>query len=119
MENEEEDKIRKNPDVELKKCKIFSQFYEKNDEDETAKEIDLPTPESLEKLCSPPMIKDLVTFDLQKFKSFFEEQKEENTNDVISVLNLDKISSIKNGDILPFVIIFIGGINSTTDIYIF
>ena len=117
MENEEEDKIRNNPDVELKKCKIFSQFYEKNDEDETAKEIDLPTPESLEKLCSPPMIKDLVTFDLQKFKSFFEEQKEENTNDVISVLNLDKISSIKNGDILPFVIIFIGGINSTTDIY--
>jgi len=117
MENEEEDKIRSNPDVELKKCKIFSQFYEKNDEDETAKEIDLPTPESLEKLCSPPMIKDLVTFDLQKFKSFFEEQKEENTNDVISVLNLDKISSIKNGDILPFVIIFIGGINSTTDIY--
>ena len=117
MENEEEDKIRNNLDVELKKCKIFSQFYEKNDEDETAKEIDLPTPESLEKLCSPPMIKDLVTFDLQKFKSFFEEQKEENTDNVISVLNLDKISSIKNGDILPFVIIFIGGINSTTDIY--
>jgi len=53
MENEEEDKIRNNLDVELKKCKIFSQFYEKNDEDETAKEIDLPTPESLEKLCSP------------------------------------------------------------------
>ena len=117
MENEEEDKIRSNPDVELKKCKIISQFYEKNDEDETAKEIDLPTPESLEKLCSPPMIKDLVAFDLQKFKSFFEEQKEENTDNVISVLNLDKISSIKNGDILPFVIIFIGGINSTTDIY--
>ena len=117
MENEEEDKIRNNPDVELKKCKIISQFYEKNDEDETAKEIDLPTPESLEKLCSPSMVKDFVTFDLQKFKSFFEEQKEENTDNVISVLNLDKISSIKNGDILPFVIIFIGGINSTTDIY--
>ena len=117
MENEEEDKIRNNLDVELKKCKIFSQFYEKNDEDETAKEIDLPTPESLEKLCSPSMVKDLVTFDLHKFKSFFEEQKEENTDNVISVLNLDKISSIKNGDILPFVIIFIGGINSTTDIY--
>ena len=116
MENEE-NLIKGNPDVELKKCKIISQFYEKNDEDETAKEIDLPTPESLEKLCSPPMIKDLVTFDLQKFKSFFEEQKEENTDNVISVLNLDKISSIKNGDILPFVIIFIGGINSTTDIY--
>ena len=105
------EEIKANPDVDLKECKVISQFYEKNDDDEKAKIIDLPTPESLEKLCSPQVVKDCVTFDIKKYKSFFEKQKEE------TVLNLDKISSIKNGEVLPYVLIFMGGINTTTDIY--
>ena len=113
------EEIKTNPDVDLKECKVFSQFYEKNDDDEKAKEMDLPTPESLEKLCSPQVVKDCVTFDIKKYKSFFVKQKEEYSENEITILNLDKISSIKNGEVLPYVLIFLGGINSATDIYTF
>ena len=113
------EEIKTNPDVDLKECKVFSQFYEKNDDDEKAKDMDLPTPESLEKLCSPQVVKDCVTFDIKKYKSFFVKQKEEYSENEITILNLDKISSIKNGEVLPYVLIFLGGINSATDIYTF
>ena len=116
---EDGENIKTNPDVDLKECKVISQFYEKNDDDEKAKNMDLPTPESLEKLCSPQVVKDCVTLDIKKYKSFFVKQKEEDSDNEITVLNLDKISSIKNGEVLPYVLIFLGGINSTTDIYTF
>ena len=116
MEDGEDNKA--NPDVDLEGIKVISQFYEKNDEiDEKSKIIDLPTPESLEKLCSPQVVKDCVTLDIIKYKSFFVKQK--GSDNEITVLNLDRISSIKNGEVVPYVLIFLGGINTTTDIYTF
>jgi hypothetical protein len=113
-----EDNIKKNSDVELKEYKIISKFMEKNEEEETAKDIDLPTPESFEKLCSLELVKNFLSFDMKKYQSLFETKKEEN-KDEKTILNLDKITSIINGELIPYIMIFIGGINSNSDIYNF
>ena len=98
MEDGEDNKA--NPDVDLEGIKVISQFYEKNDDDnEKSKIFDLPTPESLEKLCSPQVVKDCVTLNIIKYKSFFVRQKKEGSDNEITVLNLDRISSIKNGEV--------------------
>ena len=115
MENE----IKQNPEVELKEYRVISKFLEKNDDNETAKDIDLLTPESLEKLCSPQIVKDYITFNIEKYKSLLESQKDKDSDEEKYILNLDNISNIKNGDILPYILIFIGGINSTNTIYDF
>ena len=84
------------------------------------KNIKLSTPESLEKLYIPRMVQDSLTFDVKKYKSFLEVQKKENVEDEEkTILNLDKIPFIKNADILSYLLIFIGGINSENDIYEF
>ena len=116
----EDNNIKKNPDVELKEYKIISKFIEKNENEEKSKEIYLPTPESLEKLCSLELVKDFISFDLQKYKSLFEAKKEEKENNEEKIiLNLDKISSIVNEELVSYILIFIGGINSSNDIYTF
>ena len=107
----EENEIKKNPDVELKEYKIISKFREKKDNDENNDEISLPTPESLEKLCSIKMVKDNLEFNIEKYKSFIEEKGDK------SFINLDKVESIKNGDLISYILIFLGGLNSYTDIY--
>ena len=89
-----EDEVKPNPEVELKECRIISQYFEKNDKNETVKDIKLPTPESLEKLCIPKIVQDSLTFDIQKYKSFLEVQKKENAEDEEKTI-LDKISFIK------------------------
>ena len=107
----EENEIKKNPDVELKEYKIISKFREKKDNDENNDEISLPTPESLEKWCSIKMVKDNLEFNIEKYKSFIEEKGDK------SFINLDKVESIKNGDLISYILIFLGGLNSYTDIY--
>ena len=39
-----EDEIKPNPEVKLQEYKIISKYLEKNDQDETSKDIQLPTP---------------------------------------------------------------------------
>ena len=112
----EDENIKKNPDVELKEFKVISKFIDKNEEDENAKEISFPTIESLEKLCSHQIVKDVLSFDIQKFKSFFEIKKEEGEDNEKIILNLDKLTTI-NKELLPYILIFIGGINTFSDIY--
>ena len=116
----EDENVKKNPDVELKEFKIVCKYYDKNDDDENAKEIDLPTAESLEKLCFNQIVKDVLSFDIIKFKSFLEVKKEEEEGEIIekTILNLDKLTTI-NKELLPYILIFIGGINSNSDIYNF
>ena len=112
---EDDNSIKKNKDVELKEYKILSKYLKKNDDCENVKEIDLPTPESLERLCSLKIVKDNLEFDIKKYKSFIEIIQE--TNIEKSIFNLDKVESIKNGELIPYILIFLGGINSNTDIY--
>ena len=113
-----EENVKKNPDVELKELKIVCKFFDKNEDDENAKEIDFPTAESLEKLCSHQIVKDVLSFDIKKFKSFLEIKKEEDEDKEKIILNLDKLATI-NKDIYRYILILIGGINSNSDIYSF
>jgi len=106
QDEQEEKEIQKNPNVVLKKYKIISQFLEK-EEDQEYKEISLPTPESLQKLCEPQIVKDLLTFDVEKYSSFFKDD----------ILNLDKIELIKSQEMSIFLLILIGFINSENEIY--
>ena len=103
-----------NPLVELYEYKIISRFYEINDEDESKSiEIFLPTPESLLKLCDLKLVKDVIKFDLNIYESLLLKNPE---NEKI-IFNLDKIKSLTNKDILPFILVFIGGINSINTLY--
>ena len=110
--------IKPNPLVELHEYKIISSFLDINEDDNTRSiELFLPTPESIESLCTTQIIKNIINFDLQKYKSFFSVSKEQNLEKSIIILNLDAITSFKNKDILPFLLTFIGGINSINTIY--
>ena len=107
-----------NPDVVLKDYIVISKFI-KNEEDDEPKSYQLPTPEALDKLCSPQIVKDVLTFDLKKYKEYFETKKDNDSDEEKNILNLDKISSIKNDSLIPYILIFLGGINSVNTIYDF
>ena len=104
--------------VELKEFKVISRFYDVNEADYTTSiEIFLPTPESLGKLCNSQIVKEFVNFNLAKYKSFFIYKNAQYTAEEKIILNLDKIHSIQNKEILPFLIVFLGGINSINSLY--
>ena len=116
-EEKEEEKI-KNADIDLKEYIIYSKYFPTNNDDDDncndsiSREIFLPTPESFKKFCEHSLVKDLLNFNYEKYKNFFQKNK----NDENTVLNLNKISSINGPIVLAFVICFIGGINSETSI---
>ena len=116
-EEKEEEKI-KNAEIDLKEYIIYSQFFSKDNNDDDScndsisREIFLPTPESFKKFCEHSLVKDLLNFNYEKYKNFFQNN---NDNENI-IINLNKISSINDPNVLAFVICFIGGINSETSI---
>ena len=117
---ESENEIKPNPLVELQEYKIISQLFDKNEDDQTYSiNILLPTPESLDKLCNQQIVKDVLNFNLEKYKSYFEEQNSENQEEKKKILNLDKNTSIRSKDLLPHILIFIGGMNSENTLYDF
>lgn len=117
MENGNE--IKPNLLVVLQEYKIISQLFDKNEDDQTYSiNILLPTPESLDKMCNQPIVKDVLKFDLTKYKTFFEEQNSEEQEEKKIILNLDR-TSIKSKDLLPHILIFIGGMNSENTLYDF
>ena len=117
---ESENEIKPNPLVELQEYKIISQLFDKNEDDQTYSiNILLPTPESLDKLCNQQIVKDVLNFNLEKYKSYFEEQNSENQEEIKMILNLDKNTSIRSKDLLPHILIFIGGMNSENTLYDF
>ena len=119
-EEKEEEKII-NKDIDLKEYTIYSKYFPMSNEDNDndsgsnsiSKEIFLPTPESFKKFCEHSLVKDLVNFDFEKYKNFFQKN---NDNENI-IINLDKISSINDSIVLAFVICFIVGINSEISIF--
>ena len=117
---ESENEIKPNPLVELQEYKIISQLFDKNEDDQTYSiNILLPTPESLDKLCNQQIVKDVLNFNLEKYKPYFEEQNSENQEEIKMILNLDKNTSIRSKDLLPHILIFIGGMNSENTLYDF
>ena len=110
--------IKPNPLVELNEYKIISSFLNINEDDNTRSiEIFLPTPETFQTLCTSHMVKNVVNFDLQKYKSFFSIPKDQNIEKDKMILNLDELISLNNKIILPFLLTFIGGINSINTLY--
>ena len=107
-----------NTGVILKEYITISRFIKKEKDDEPKSYL-LPTPESLDKLCSQQIVKDVLTFDLKKYQTYFETKKDNNSDEEQNILNLDKLSSIKNNNLIPFILLFIGGINSFNTLYDF
>ena len=119
---ENEKKI--NEEIELKEYTIISKYFKENldnndEEDNDTKDIYLPTPESFKKLCNEKLIKDVIKFNYEKYKSYFKQNNEDYSSEEKLILNLDYITSIKDANILPYILFFLGGINSINSIYDF
>ena len=92
--------------------------------------IYLPTPESLQNLTNISLLKDLVKYDMKKYKSLFTPQskaqsvRENEENELESsfeekiILDLDQVPSIQDISMVSIVLVFLGGINSQNDICI-
>ena len=97
------EEVHNNPNVILKLYKIKCKHFDKEEEHE----YELPTPESLSKLCEPQIVKNLLTFHSEKYSSCIEGE----------ILNLDDIESIQSIEMAKFLIMFLGFVNSKNDIY--
>ena len=115
--NENEDK--NNKEIGLEKYIIISKYYNKDDQEEEKNEnnIFLPSLESFQKICNQKLVKDVINFDFKKYNSYFQKNMEENSLEEKNILNLDKISSLNNEHVLPYLVLFLGGLNSMNSIY--
>ena len=73
----------------------------------------LPTPENLLELFNLIVIRGQIEYDIEKYKSFFKIENEEN------ILDLTNIQTILNNKILNSILFFLGAINFENDIYEF
>jgi hypothetical protein len=73
----------------------------------------MPTPENLAILFDLNVIKNQITYDVEKYKTFF---KTENEEDMIDFTNAHHI---QNSKVLNSILFFFGAINSENDIYEF
>ena len=77
------------------------------------KKFYMPTPENLAILFDLNVIKNQITYDVEKYKTFF---KTENEEDMIDFTNAHHI---QNSKVLNSILFFLGAINSENDIYEF
>jgi len=123
----EKERRKGHVNVELIEYSIISKHFGENDKIQL---IFLPTPESVEKLMNSRIVRDLIQYNINKYRSYFkvsaDEEENENDNDTsVSVsateeklfLDLDKVPYINNITMLSIVLVFLGGINSQNDIY--
>jgi len=73
----------------------------------------LPTPENLLELFNLIVIQGQIEYNIEKYKSFFKIENEEN------ILDLTNIQTILNNKILNSILFFLGAINIENDIYEF
>ena len=73
----------------------------------------IPTPENLLELFNSNVIHGQIEYDMEKYKSFFKKENEEN------ILDLTNIQHILNNKILNSILFFLGAINIENDIYEF
>ena len=73
----------------------------------------LPTPENLLELFNLIVIQGQIEYNIEKYKSFFKIENEEN------ILDLTNIQTILNNKILNSILFFLGAINFENDIYEF
>ena len=77
------------------------------------KKFYLPTPENLLELFNLNVIKSQIYFDIEKYKSHFKTENEE------EILDITNIPHILNNKILNSILFFLGAINIENDIYQF
>ena len=73
----------------------------------------MPTPENLLELFNLNVIHGQIEYEMEKYKSFFKKENEEN------ILDLTNIQHILNNKILNSILFFLGAINIENDIYEF
>ena len=73
----------------------------------------MPAPENLLELFNLNVIHGQIEYDMEKYKSFFKKENEEN------ILDLTNIQHILNNKILNSILFFLGAINIENDIYEF
>ena len=73
----------------------------------------MPTPENLLELFNSNVIHGQIEYDMEKYKSFFKKENDEN------ILDLTNIQHILNNKILNSILFFLGAINIENDIYEF
>ena len=115
-------------DIDLYEYTIISKYF--GEDIDNTQLIYLPTPESLQNLTNMVLLKDLVKYDMKKYKSLFipqskaqsvhenEENELESSFEEKIVLDLDKFPSIQDISMVSIVLVFLGGINSQNDICI-
>ena len=77
------------------------------------KKFYLPTPENLLELFNLNVIKSQIYFDIEKYKSYFKAENEE------EILDITNVPHILNNKILNSILFFLGAINIENDIYQF
>ena len=121
---EDKDKPKKHKvNVELIEYTIISKYFD--DENDNTQLIYLPKPESIQNLINSKLAKNLINYNITKYKSLFKNSLEgdEEVNEYNSlieeklILDLDKIHSIQDITMLSIILVFLGGINSQNDIY--
>ena len=109
--------------IELIEYSVISKYFD--EETENIQLINLPSPESIQKLINSKLIQNLMTYDIEKYKSLFKnigeyENNKEYENSLLEekiYLDLNQITSIQDIKMLSIILVFLGGINSQNDIY--
>ena len=125
----EKDKSRKTKvEVDLFEYTVISKYF--GEDSDNNQLIYLPTPESLYAMTNTNLLKDMVTYDINKYNSLFKRQNQsqitnENEEKELNssfeekiILDLDKITYIQDISMVSIILVFLGGINSQNDIYI-
>ena len=105
--------LNENPSRRFKFTPDLKEYIIKSKISDTEKKFYLPTPDNLLTLFNLNVIKNQILYDIEKYKSFF---KIEDEQDIVDFTN---IQHIQNSKILNSVLFFLGAINSENDIYDF
>ena len=105
--------LNENPSRRFKFTPDLKEYIIKSKISDTEKKFYLPTPDNLLTLFNLNVIKNQILYDIEKYKSFF---KTEDEQDIVDFTN---IQHIQNSKILNSVLFFLGAINSENDIYDF
>lgn len=105
--------LNENPKRKFKFIPELKEFLIKSKIADIEKKYYLPTPENLDFLFKLNILKEQISYDVDKYKSFVKIENDEN------VLDFSNIHHIQNSKILNSVLFFLGAINIENDIYDF
>lgn len=105
--------LNENPKRKFKFIPELKEFLIKSKIADIEKKYYLPTPENLDFLFKLNILKEQISYDVDKYKSFVKIENDEN------VLDFSNIHHIQNSKILNSILFFLGAINIENDIYDF